>query len=243
MKHNWFQFRLRTLFALLTLAAVVTGIVQHVRHLNQRLQRHRAKLEMCESRRDELTTQILLASLSLFDSLDDSSEVESNDASQGPENLNSSASESERQLPQGHLLHFGLGPSVGFKLASAEARKSRVQKCEQEIAAHEKAISHHQRQIKLYKKAIWQPWMKVTEDPSQELSDLPPETAPPLVPQIPQLPPPVDDQPRTPSLQLESPPPATELPPKARHPWQPIERPLPHDFDERDVQVKKAADA
>ena len=51
MKRRWLQFRLRTLFLLLTLAAVVTGVVQHIWYVRERIGFHQAKVVTCEEER------------------------------------------------------------------------------------------------------------------------------------------------------------------------------------------------
>ncbi len=178
-------------------------------------------LKLSDARR-ELSTAQKLVVLTTIDSLEDDNWV-------------------EEQLPQGHLLY-----RESFR-ASTEFNRTLLKVCEQELAASERATAYHERQIELYVHALWRPWMRLAEDPSQELSDLLPETqpspSPTFLPVVPQPRPAVVDQSIERQLQLEISPSLPEMPPKTNRPWQPIERPLPLDFDKREVQVEKATAA
>lgn len=92
MKRRWFQFRLRTLFAILTLAALVSGLVQHVRFVRQRIGYHQSKLAACDKRlamRVNINT-LVMRRISL-------ARIQSTQANQN--------------LPSGHLLYFPPGNS------------------------------------------------------------------------------------------------------------------------------------
>ena len=227
MKRRWFQFRLRTLFVLVTLAALVTGVIQHIWFVRARIQFHEGRLVTCEER---LTTRININAL-LFRMIRVSNSLP-----------NSSATEPQRvanPLPSGHLLYFAPGSGGPAAANVWDHVPELLREREQEMARVEEAKRYHQEQVENYRRALWRPWLRVVEDSSQELPDLPPDPAPPpAVPSLPEV-----DAPSNPSLLLEAAPPVLEPPPKVKSRWQSIERPLPPAFDERDVQVEKAADA
>jgi hypothetical protein len=208
---RWFQFRLRTLFVLVTLAALVTGVVQHVWFVRVRIGYHQGKVAACEER---LAIKVninafLIRRISL-------SRIQSEQSNQG--------------LPSGHLLYFSRG--IAVRSQSPDATEL-IDELERETSRVEEAQRHHQHQLDLYRQATWRPWMRVTEDRSRELPDEPAEAAPTVV--IP--------SPARASPGFEDSAPILPTPSKIRLPWQSIERPLPPAFDERDVQVEKAADA
>jgi hypothetical protein len=215
MKGRWFQFRLRTLFVLLTLAALVTGVVQHMWFVRARIAFHQGKLAACEERlaRKVNINALLMRRISL-------SRVQSAHADQS--------------LPSGHLLYFP--PGISSRSQSSDAIEL-IDKLEQETNRVQKAERHHQRQIDLYRRATWRPWMRVVEDHSRELPDEPSEASPKPTPavvipsQLPALP------------RIEGSEPRMPVTPKVRAPWQSIERPLPRDFENRDVQSEKSAAA
>src|SRR5205823_2399758 len=98
----------------------------------------------------------------------------------------------------------------------------------------------YQKQIQQYRESLWQPWVRVQET-HEEILDLPLEIAP-------ELPDPLTEQPVT---SVPAPPPSQRTEPdskslhptlKVRSPWQPIERSLPNDIDERNVQVQRTAE-
>ena len=206
MKRRWFQFRLRTLFVLVTLAALVTGVVQHIWFVRGRIQYHQGKLVACEER---LAVELNINSL-LFRRIS-LSRIQSAQANQS--------------LPPGHLLYFPRG--------IAGRATELIDELEQETSRVQEAQRHHQRQIDLYRRAMWRPWMRVVEDQSRELPDRPLE---PLSTPTPTLV--IPFQAPAPAG-LEDSVPILPAPSKVRFPWQSIERPLPPHFDERNVQVEK----
>ena len=51
MQRSWLQFRLKTLFLVLTPVAITTGVVvRHARYVEVRICYHEARLADCESR-------------------------------------------------------------------------------------------------------------------------------------------------------------------------------------------------
>jgi hypothetical protein len=222
MKRRWVQFRLRTLFILLTLAAVVTGIVQHVWFVRGRIHFHEGKVVTCEERltiKLNVNTYFLLQKWAAPTSQPDSDSAESVRIQQA--------------IGEGYLLY---APAIKQEFEFNRANEL-TDEYVKDIARVEAAQRYHQRQMEAYRRAMWRPWMRVVEDRGQELADESPETAPALTPTV-AVPSPAP----TPAISEGSVP---QLPPspKVRLPWQSIERPLPRAFDDRDVQVQKAADA
>ena len=208
MKRRWFQFRLRTLMGVLTLAAVATGLtVRHVRFVQQRIRYHQARLANCEER-------IMMRQ----------------DPSWLSSRWPSVWSEFDQRLPAGHLLYNP--PTSERKYLWAI-----LQQVNREIAHLDESKTYHQRQILQYREALWRPWIRV---PREEIFDLPPE----LAPEVPGL---VAEQPSAsaipPQQRADAESKGLTPWPKVRSRWQPIERPLPQDFDRRDVHMERVAGA
>jgi hypothetical protein len=210
MKRRWFQFRLRTLFVLVTLAAVLTGVVQHVWFVRGRIGYHQAKLAACEERLAIKVNinALLLRRITL-------SRIRSEQANPG--------------LPRGHLLYYRSG--------IAGRATELIDELERETSRVEEAQRHHRRQFDLYRRAAWRHWMRVVEDQSKELPDEPLKSPPTPTPTL-AIPSPAPASPDS-----EDSVPILPAPSKIRLPWQSIERPLPPTFDDRDVQLQKAAGA
>jgi hypothetical protein len=211
MKRRWFQFRLRTLLGVVTLAAVATGlVVRHVQFVQQRIHYHEARLANCEERIMMREDPQWLSS-----------------------QWRSARTNVDENLPVGHLL-FNPPTSARKDLWTI------VQKVDRDIALLGKSKGYHQQQIRQYRAALWRPWIRVQET-REEILDLPPK----ISPDVPQS---VSDPPS--ALLIATPPPSSadtgvqQGKPryKARR-GQPIERPLPHDFDNRDLRVDKTTDA
>lgn len=128
-----------------------------------------------------------------------------------------------------------------------------MQEVERETAVLGASKTYHQGQIQQYKESLWRPWTRV-EETSDEMLDLPPE----ILSELPVSPTnrPLKPNPKYLAIQraflvselkvldkqradLES----NSLNPKpeVRCPWRSIDRPLPHDFDQRDVRIERAA--
>lgn len=212
MQRSWLQFRLRTLFLLLTLVAITTGIVvRHVRHVEERIRDHEARLADCDARL-----------------------VQRNDPEWLSKRVRAARAESDSFLPEGHLL-YDANPFGWENLQ--DLIQLRIREIEQLGAAK----AYHQQQIHKYREFLWRPWVCVAET-QEVVPELPleispelPETRaePPLISEA-ITPPkqPVDDEANRPSLK-----------PIIRSPWQSIDRPLPRDLDNRDVQVERASAA
>jgi hypothetical protein len=211
MKRSWFQFRLKTLFLLLTLAAIATGVVvRHARFVEERIRYHEARLMNCETRITQREDPEWLSA-----------------------RVRAARAESDSLLPEGHLLYdespFG---SELFKVMQVRNR---------EIEQLDEAKAYHQGQIHKYRQSLWRPWVRIAET-QEEPPELPPEVSP-------EAPESLAEQPMT--FEPIAPPyqPADEeshqpsVDPIIRSPWQSIDRPLPYDFDNRDVQVERASAA
>ena len=134
----------------------------------------------------------------------------------------------DERLPLGHLLWNpprSLNTEDLFKL---------IQERNREIAQLEESRKYYQHQIEQYRETLWRPWIHIHET-REEILDLPPE----IVPQLPESPAdqPLVSAPANPPPQPRTNPPKVKL--KVRDGWQPIDRPLPADFDKRDVDAKK----
>ncbi len=212
MQRSWRQFRLRTLFLLLTLVAITTGIVvRHARHVEERIRYHEARLADCEARLVQRNAPEWLS-----------------------KRVRAARAESDSFLPEGHLLYDAnpFGREDQWDLMQVRNR---------EIEQLGEAKTYHQQQIHKYRESLWRPWVCVAE--AQE-----------VVPELPlEIPPEVPDTPPEPALISEAITPPKQpvndeahrpsLKPIIRGPWQSIDRPLPRDFDNRDVQVERASAA
>ena len=150
MKRRWFQFRLRTLFVLVTLAAVVTGVVQHVWFVRGRIGYHQGKVAACEERLAIKVNinALLMRRISL-------SRIRSEQANPS--------------VPSGHLLYYRSG--------IAGRATELIDELERETSRAQEAQRYHQRQIDLYRRATWRPWVRVVEDQNRELPDEPTDSA------------------------------------------------------------------
>ena len=227
MKTRWFQFRLRTLLSVLTLVAVSTGLmVQHVRFVQQRIRYHEERLTSCE--------QAIMMREDLDWLRDRWRKSDTKDV--------------DPHLPEGHLL-FNPPASVWSKRRDIGTI---MQEVDRETAVLGASKTYHQGQIEQYKESLWRPWIRVKET-RELILDSPLENLPEL-PESPMSPPWESDRESLVKqlevmqserelllkrLEVES----VNLPPrtKLRSPWRSIDRPLPHDFDKRNVQVEKAA--
>jgi hypothetical protein len=244
MKRRWFQYRLRTMFVLLTLASVVTGVVQHIRHVRSRIQFHQAKALTCEERFGAKNDIKLMVLKTLRSSINETEEF--------PEVVQIVTN----PLPEGHLLFvpYGYGTPVRVRrsiLPDTEVEWDRIthviREREQEASRIQDAQLYHQEMAERYLHALWRPWLRVAEDRSREFSDVPPaEMSPRATPQSPAIPAlshRKSEQMPSPSQEPEAPQLVPEAPQKIHRPWQPIDRPIPHDFDYRDLQLEKSAAA
>jgi hypothetical protein len=217
MKRNWFQFRLRTLFVLVTLAALVTGMIQHARYFRERIRFHESKRVTCEER-------LVIAKIMNTWTLGSSSSQ--------PEYGPKEAERVHKAIGDGYLLYV---PEIGRE-NDFVGEEGLVGEHEREIARLEQTQRYHQQRAESFRLAMWRPWMRVGEDPGQELPDEPPEAAPAPSVATP------SESPQSATTEVSVP----KMPPmlhKPRLPWQSIERPLPHDFNKRHMQVEKVADA
>jgi hypothetical protein len=226
MKRRWLQFRLRTLFVLLTLAAVGTGVVRHAWYVRERIQFHEAKALTCA---EQLETKINVNTLFVQGMLR-AAASQADDTLQEPQRVTN-------QLPKGHLLYLPGGtPNIvqDPRMPRTDVIWDQVRQImrdrQQEQVRIEAAQDYHLQQIEKYRRALWRPWLRVTEDYGRELQDEPlasePQVATPAAPQFPPLP----------ATTQGSPPVVPQLPvEKVKIPWQRIDRPLPHDFDQRDM--------
>ena len=125
---RWFQFRLRTLFVLVTLAALVTGVVQHVWFVRVRIGYHQGKVAACEERLAIKVNinALLMRRVSL-------SGIRSEQANQG--------------VPSGHIFYYRRG--------IASRATELIDELERETSRVEEAQRHHRRQIDLYRRATW----------------------------------------------------------------------------------------
>lgn len=147
--------------------------------------------------------------------------------------LRSARTSIDESLPVGHLL-FNPPTSASKDLWTI------FQEVDRDIVILGESKTYHQQQIRQYRAALWRPWIRVQET-REEILDLPPKIAP----DVPQS---VSDQPS--ALLNATPPPSSadtesnrgKPRSKARR-GQPIERPLPLDFDNRDLQLEKTSNA
>jgi len=144
---RWFQFRLRTLFVLVTLAALVTGVVQHVWFVRVRIGYHQGKVAACEER---LAIKVNINAVRV-------------------RRISLSKTRSEQanpSVPSGHLFYYpsGIAGRATELIDELERETSRVQEAQR----------HHQHQLNLYRQAKWRPWMRVVEDRSRELPEAAP---------------------------------------------------------------------
>ncbi len=216
MKTRWFQFHLRTLLGVLTLVAVLTGLVaQHVRFVQQRVRYHESRLASCEQ-------AIMMR--------------------EDPDWLlnrwrKKATTDVDPHLPEGHLL---FNPPTSGRPQRKDLWEI-MREVDRETALLGESKTYHQGKAQRYKESLWRPWIRVQET-HELILDSPLEN----LPELPESPTnrPLESEREIllkPRADLES----DRLNPKpeARSPWRSIDRPLPHDFDQRDVQIERAANA
>jgi hypothetical protein len=153
MKRRWLQFRLRTLFALLTLAALMTGVIRHYSFVRERISIHEAKVAACKERLI-VTTGTRYLSLQIVAAMQVDAESE----------------RIQSAIARGYLLNHA---SQVAQSAKFQAVKDAASARDEEVARLQSAQEYHQEQVNQYRRALWRPWLRVVKDHCRELAETP----------------------------------------------------------------------